>query len=116
MLKPWSLGDLQGSAFVTLRAKALLPCTRFDTPQAKRNPELISFPAAILRGSKYGSSAQINIIADCFDKTAKRTFKGDGRPCIITFGTPFDTDVEHGIRSGRLKIPRQVSLHVQVLR
>ena len=48
--------------------------------------------------------------------TAKRTFKGDGRPCIIAFGTPFDTDVEHGIRSGRLKIPRQVSVHVQVLR
>lgn len=57
-----------------------------------------------LRDSRYGADEHIQQIAERFDETAKKTFKGPDDLCVITFGSLADKDLAYGIRSGKLKI------------
>ncbi|PBK62372.1 hypothetical protein ARMSODRAFT_604136 [Armillaria solidipes] len=55
-----------------------------------------------LKGTAYAEMA--NIIADCFDKTAKLRFRNAEEPAYIQFGTIRDNDPALGIRGGRLTL------------
>lgn len=43
-------------------------------------------------------------IAERFDETVKKTFKGPDDLCVVPFGTVADKDPAHDIKSGKLKI------------
>ncbi|KAK0434093.1 hypothetical protein EV421DRAFT_1841511 [Armillaria borealis] len=55
-----------------------------------------------LKGTVYTEMA--NVIADCFDKTAKLRFRNAEEPAYIQFGTIRDNDPALGIRGGRLTL------------
>ncbi|SJL14053.1 uncharacterized protein ARMOST_17506 [Armillaria ostoyae] len=55
-----------------------------------------------LKGTVYAEMA--NVIADCFDKTAKLRFRNAEEPAYIQFGTIRDNDPALGIRGGRLTL------------
>ena len=57
-----------------------------------------------MRDSRYGTAEHIKQIADRFDETTKKTFKGPNDLCVIPFGSMADKDPNHGIKSGRLRI------------
>ncbi|KAG1844158.1 hypothetical protein DFJ58DRAFT_29856 [Suillus subalutaceus] len=78
---------LQGSVFVTHRARGLL--------QEK------------LSGSRYGAPDMIQQITDIFDSTTKLRFRNPEDPVYIKFGTIRDKDLQHGIRCGQLKLSGQ---------
>ncbi|KAG2097232.1 uncharacterized protein F5147DRAFT_816648, partial [Suillus discolor] len=79
---------LQGSVFVTLRARDLL--------QEK------------LSGSRYGTPDIVQQMTEIFDRTTKRMFRNSEDPSYIKFGTIRDKDPQHDIRSGYLKLSGQV--------
>jgi hypothetical protein len=80
--------SLQGSVFVTSRARTLL--------QKK------------LSGSKHYSDPKIVAeMADIFDKSAKLRFRKPDEPSYIKFGTTRDKDLKYDIRSGQLKLAGQ---------
>ncbi|KAG2043917.1 hypothetical protein BDR03DRAFT_1047251 [Suillus americanus] len=77
--------SLQGSVFVTSRARTLL--------QKK------------LSGSKrYSDPKIVAQMADIFDKSAKLWFRKPDEPSYIKFGTIRDKDLKYDIRSGQLKL------------
>ncbi|KAF7970806.1 hypothetical protein HWV62_22810 [Athelia sp. TMB] len=76
---------LQGSVFVTRRARAFL--------------------AEKLAKSKYGSPEDLNNMTSVFDKTTKLRFRNPDEPSYIKFGGVRDKDPDVGIRSGQLKLP-----------
>ncbi|KAG1746342.1 hypothetical protein EDB19DRAFT_1848493 [Suillus lakei] len=77
--------SMQGSVFVTSRARALL--------QKK------------LSGSKsYSGPKIIAHMADIFDKTTKVRFHKPDEPSYIRFGVIRDKDTQYNIRSGQLKL------------
>ncbi|KAG1843333.1 hypothetical protein DFJ58DRAFT_907387 [Suillus subalutaceus] len=78
---------LQGSVFVTRRARGLL--------QEK------------LSGSRYGTPDVIQHIIDIFDSTTKLRFCNPEDPAYIKFGTIRDRDPQHDIRNGQLKLSGQ---------
>lgn len=80
--------SLQGSVFVTSRARTLL--------QQK------------LSGSKhYSDPKTIAQMAEIFDKSAKLRFRKPDEPSYIKFGTIRDKDLKYDIRSGQLKLAGQ---------
>ncbi|KAG1846557.1 hypothetical protein DFJ58DRAFT_747163 [Suillus subalutaceus] len=80
--------SLQGSVFVTSRARTLL--------QKK------------LSGSKHYSDPKIVAqMADIFDKSTKLRFRKPDEPSYIKFGTIRDKDLKYDIRSGQLKLAGQ---------
>ncbi|KAI5115029.1 hypothetical protein M0805_009482, partial [Coniferiporia weirii] len=76
--------ELHGSIFVTAEAKSFI-----------RNK---------LRNSKYGSEEQVEQISERFDETTKKIFGDTKDVCLVPFGNISDKDLEHGIRSGKLKL------------
>ncbi|KAG1799634.1 hypothetical protein EV424DRAFT_1332401 [Suillus variegatus] len=79
---------LQGSVFVTRRARDLL--------QEK------------LSGSRYGAPEIVQHMTEIFDRTTKGMFRNPEDPAFIKFGTIRDKDPQHNIRSGQLKLSGQV--------
>ncbi|KAF8552717.1 hypothetical protein OG21DRAFT_1523589 [Imleria badia] len=75
---------LQGSVFVTRRAKGLL--------QKK------------LRGSRFSSSEMIDDITNTFDQTTKLHISNAEQLAYIKVGSPRENDPERDIRAGRLKL------------
>ncbi|KAG9309464.1 hypothetical protein JVU11DRAFT_10433 [Chiua virens] len=75
---------LQGSVFVTQRAKGLL--------QRK------------LAGSRYSSQDMIDDITSTFDQTTKLHISNAEQPAYIKVGSLRENDPEHDIRSGRLRL------------
>lgn len=57
-----------------------------------------------LRNSRYGTDEHIRQIAERFDETTKKTFKGPNDLCVVPFGSVADKDPEYNIKSGKLKI------------
>ncbi|KAF8552722.1 hypothetical protein OG21DRAFT_1485974 [Imleria badia] len=78
---------LQGSVFVTRRAKGLV--------QKK------------LQGSRYSSSEMIDDITNTFDETTKLYISNGEQPAYIKVGSLRENDPEHDIRAGRLKLSGQ---------
>ncbi|KIL60615.1 hypothetical protein M378DRAFT_14065 [Amanita muscaria Koide BX008] len=56
------------------------------------------------RHSKYGSEAEIEAMANAFDRVSKCTFEGPNTPCYVKFGGLNYNDAEFDIRSGSIKI------------
>lgn len=54
--------------------------------------------------SRYGTDEHAMHIAERFDETVKKTFKGPDDLCVVPFGTIADKDPAHDIKSGKLKI------------
>lgn len=54
----------------------------------------------------FGDDHTIKLLADKFDETAKKQFRGPKGTGIIKFGTVKDNDPKHGIRAGKLLIPK----------
>jgi hypothetical protein len=75
---------LQGSIFVSRRAKAML--------------------REKLRGSQFGGEDMISHMAKIFDSTTKQRFGNESDPAYIKFGTIKDKDTSFNIRSGQLKL------------
>ncbi|KAF8552723.1 hypothetical protein OG21DRAFT_1511130 [Imleria badia] len=75
---------LQGSVFVTRRAKGLV--------QKK------------LRGSRYSSPDMIDDIINTFDQTTKLHISSADQPAYIKVGSPRENDAKHDIRAGKLKL------------
>ncbi|KAK0222701.1 hypothetical protein EDD85DRAFT_860799 [Armillaria nabsnona] len=59
-----------------------------------------------LRGSRF--EPEVDLIAECFDKTAKLRFRNAEEPAYIKFGTMRDRDPALDIRSGQLKLAGSV--------
>ncbi|OAX34644.1 hypothetical protein K503DRAFT_803418 [Rhizopogon vinicolor AM-OR11-026] len=78
---------LQGSVFVTRRAHDLL-----------KNK---------LSGSNYSSPEMIAQMTSIFDKTTKLRFRKPDESSYVKFGTTRDNDLNHDIRSGKLKLTGQ---------
>ena len=97
-----SLGCLQGSIFVTLRAQQFLQSASFIIHSYIFHQ---SQPSGKLVDSAYGAPEVVKQIADAFDKTTKLGFHHAGDPQYIRFGTIRDKDPVHNIRAGQLKIP-----------
>ena len=57
-----------------------------------------------LEGSFYGTEDHIQQISNRFDETTKKTFRSATDVCLVPFGSTTDRDLEHGIRSGKLKL------------
>ncbi|KAK0222699.1 hypothetical protein EDD85DRAFT_860789 [Armillaria nabsnona] len=55
-----------------------------------------------LKGSQY--EGEVELIAECFDKTTKHRFRNANEPAYIKFGTMRDTDPQLDIRSGQLRL------------
>ena len=93
-------GHLQGSVFVTNRARAFLAgmigsraifwCSQLVLPD-------------YLRGSTF--SEDIHAMTEVFDKSSKLTFDKISNPLFIRFGRPRDRDPKLNIRAGQLKLP-----------
>ncbi|KAG1846570.1 hypothetical protein DFJ58DRAFT_705635 [Suillus subalutaceus] len=75
---------LQGSIFVSRRAKAML--------------------REKLRGSQFGGDDMVSHMAAIFDSTTKQRFGNENDPAYIKFGTTKDKDPSFNIRSGQLKL------------
>ncbi|OJA20126.1 hypothetical protein AZE42_04099 [Rhizopogon vesiculosus] len=75
---------LQGSVFVTRRARTML--------QEK------------LRGSQFGGDDMVSHMATIFDTTTKLRFGNENDPAFIRFGTTRDKDPNFNIKSGQLKL------------
>ncbi|KAK0476522.1 hypothetical protein EDD18DRAFT_1215707 [Armillaria luteobubalina] len=60
------------------------------------------------KGSQY--EGEVELIADCFDKTTKHRFRNANEPAYIKFGTMRDTDPRLDIRSGQLKLSGSIFL------
>lgn len=75
---------LQGSIFVSRRAKAML--------------------REKLRGSQFGGEDMVSHMAAIFDSTTKQRFCNENDPAYIKFGTIKDKDTNFNIRSGQLKL------------
>ncbi|KAF8552720.1 hypothetical protein OG21DRAFT_1498210 [Imleria badia] len=78
---------LQGSVFVTRRAKGLV--------QKK------------LRGSRYSSPEMIDDITNTFDQTTKLHISNAEQPAYIKVGSLRENDPEHDIRAGKFKLSGQ---------
>ncbi|KAK0222698.1 hypothetical protein EDD85DRAFT_1028147 [Armillaria nabsnona] len=61
-----------------------------------------SFLKDKLKDSHYAQD--VDLIAECFDKTTKHRFRNATEPAYIKFGTMRDTDIKLDIRSGQLKL------------
>jgi hypothetical protein len=57
-----------------------------------------------LSNSKYGSLDDIEHMADCFDKSAKLSFKDPSQTSLVKFGSARDVDNSVGIKFGQLKL------------
>ncbi|KAK0434121.1 hypothetical protein EV421DRAFT_1993196 [Armillaria borealis] len=64
--------------------------------------EEIAAPTYKLKDSHYAQD--VDLIAECFDKTTKHRFRNATEPAYIKFGTMRDTDIKLDIRSGQLKL------------
>ncbi|KAI5115973.1 hypothetical protein M0805_001504 [Coniferiporia weirii] len=76
--------ELQGSTFVTARAK--------------------SFIRDKLKDSRYGSDEHVKQISERFDETTKKFFRDTKDVCLVSFGSLAEKDPENGIRSGKLRL------------
>ncbi|SJL14079.1 uncharacterized protein ARMOST_17534 [Armillaria ostoyae] len=61
-----------------------------------------SFLKNKLEGSPYAQ--EVDLIAECFDKTTKHRFRNANEPAYIKFGMMKDTDIKLDIRSGQLRL------------
>ncbi|KAK0434130.1 hypothetical protein EV421DRAFT_1356533 [Armillaria borealis] len=92
-----SSSSTNGSSFEEIVAPAcIFSGSIFVTRRAE------SFLKKKLKGSQY--EGEIELIADCFDKTTKHRFRNANEPAYIKFGTMRDTDPRLDIRSGQLKL------------
>ncbi|EIM82800.1 uncharacterized protein STEHIDRAFT_160426 [Stereum hirsutum FP-91666 SS1] len=57
-----------------------------------------------LADSRFGSASYLDIIAEEFDKTTKKRFRGTGDSYVRFSGMRSDTDARNGIRNGQLKL------------
>ena len=67
---------------------------------------VICFVADKLKDSPYGDKDCVEQIANRFDETAKKTFRGSDDACRVQFGSLSDNDPDHSIRSGKLKFSK----------
>jgi len=79
-----ALGHLQGSVFVTRRARTYLENK--------------------LSNSNYGSSDDITYIVERFDKSTKLVFKDSTEMAFVRFGSARDADPSVNIMSGQLRL------------
>ncbi|PBK82171.1 hypothetical protein ARMGADRAFT_1171040 [Armillaria gallica] len=92
-----SSSSTNGSSFEEIVAPAcIFSGSIFVTRRAE------SFLKKKLKGSQY--EGEVELIADCFDKTTKHRFRNANEPAYIKFGTMRDTDAQLDIRSGQLKL------------
>ncbi|KAK0471591.1 hypothetical protein IW261DRAFT_1511451 [Armillaria novae-zelandiae] len=92
-----SSSSIDGSSFEEIVAPAcIFSGSIFVTRRAE------SFLKKKLKGSQY--EREVELIADCFDKTTKHRFRNANEPAYIKFGTMRDTDPQLDIRSGQLKL------------
>lgn len=97
-------GELEGSTFVTLRARSLLMGERLIILMQGIS-QLTQATEKLRRNtSPYGTDAHIKQISAVFDETTKRTFRSPTEACHIRFGSLMDNDIPNGIRSGKLKL------------
>ena len=68
----------------------------------------MSFIVELLRGTKYEDDT--DYITNCFDKSAKLTFRNANEPQFVKFGRANDTNSALGIRAGQLKLLGYVDL------
>ncbi|KAK0493239.1 hypothetical protein EDD18DRAFT_1181192 [Armillaria luteobubalina] len=92
-----SSSSTDGSSFEEIVAPA---CIFAGSTFVTRRAEL--FLKKKLKGSQY--EGEVELIADCFDKTTKHRFRNANEPAYIKFGTMRDTDPRLDIRSGQLKL------------
>lgn len=55
--------------------------------------------------SKFNTSEDISEFAQKFDEGLKRVFSGDKGIQWVKFGSPRDSDPQHGIKAGKLMLP-----------
>ena len=93
-------GHLQGSVFVTSRAREFLTGA-IDCRAILWRSQLV-YPV-YLRGSKI--SEDIPAMTEAFNKSSKLAFEKISNPLFIRFGNACDKDLKLNIRAGHLKLP-----------
>jgi hypothetical protein len=61
-----------------------------------------------LSGSRFGTPEIVQQMTDIFEHSTKLRFRTPEDPSYIKFGTIRDSDPQHDIRSGQLKLNGQV--------
>lgn len=88
---------------VTQRARAFLTGSCFCV---SHSPTAHGSIAEKLAGSKYSSPEDLANMTDCFHKATRLRFRNPDESSYIKFGGVRDKDLEVGICSGQLKLPR----------
>jgi hypothetical protein len=95
-------GLFQGSIYVSRRAKKFLTCAFFLA--SPLGVDYVIGATAKLYQSNYGHAEDVDSMTDCFDKSAKLSFKDPRQISLIKFGSARDTDESVGIKFGQLKL------------